>query len=67
MSDLLELLVVRRVVPGQDVYTPNSRHLFNANMYLIHVYGKINIKIHFSNSLVLKFKIPTYHSLYITM
>ena len=55
LSDLLELLVVRRVVPGQDVYTPNSRHLFNTNMYLIHVYGKINIKMHFSNSLVLKF------------
>ena len=34
--------------------SPNSRHLFNRNMYLLHFHSKNNIKMHFPKSWVLK-------------
>ena len=39
------------------------KQIVNTNMYLIHIYSKNNIKMHFSKSLVLKFQNGIRHSL----
>ena len=46
--------------------TPNSRHIFNTNMYLIHFYSKSNIKIHIPKSYVLKFQNRYQRSIFIS-
>ena len=38
------------------------KQIVNTNMYLIHIYSKNNIKMHFSKSLVLKFQNGIRHS-----
>ena len=37
--------------------------IVNTNMYLIHIYSKKNIKMHFPKSWVLKFQNPIKHSI----
>ena len=43
--------------------TPNSRHLFNTNMCLIHFHSKNIIKMHFPKVVFLKFQTHFRHSL----
>ena len=49
--------------PTSHSNTPNSRHIFNTNMYLTHFHSKIIIKMCVSKSCFLKFQNRFRHSL----